>query len=295
MKHLKRVATFVLASLALTAGGTMALLACSSDSSVTTGDGGPTPNPPPNPVTPPPVVPPPPTDGGKDVVVVEAGTLEDFIAQNNQATCTRYKECCTAGADAAAFDTAKCLSDFAKAGWDQSLHDITKPGIADGGKVVFDPTAASDCLTAVRNMTCTNTPAAEFKNAWVKCYAAVHGTLGTGSPCTSAAECSTTGYCSFEAGTCQPLQATNSLCSRQEDPRSAECSYRASGDGQCIDDGTGTGTTKCINGFPNGTKDCFFDWECQSGACNNVDDSGINFQCDTKVDFLFGICDTYAK
>jgi len=137
-------------------------------------------------------------------------------------------------------------------------------------------------------MTCANTPATEFKNAWQKCYAAVHGNVAVGQPCVADVECTTTTYCETDGGTCQPLKALNAAC-EETDPSGAQCSYRSAGSAQCLDDGAGA--KKCSNGLADG-KDCNFDWDCQTGACAPID-GGSAFQCNSTVDFLFGICDLY--
>lgn len=291
MMNLRKKFTLVAGLLAVTTVGTGVLIACSSDTSVSADagpDGGsdaPRSETSDNDTGIP--------DAGKDVVNVEAGTLAEFIAANATATCTRYKECCGAGSDAGTFDTAKCLADFDKQGWDQSIADLTTAGVATGGKVTYDPVIGGQCLTTIRNMDCTNTTAAEYKTAWVKCYAAAVGTIATGGACKSNVECAVTGSCDPDAGTCTPLKAANDVCN----PFTGDCSYRHAGTSvQCVDDGTGT--FKCLPPLANG-KTCNFDWDCASGACSvralSPDGGNIVATCESTTDFLFGICDTYTK
>jgi len=286
MNQLRKRITIILGAVAGVSTLVAGVVACSSDGDVTTGgDSGADNFVPPPPVEPPPA--PPPNDGGKDVIVVEASTLQEFVKQNAAATCVRYKECCRPGGDGG-FDLAKCQTDFGGDGWDQSLHDITKAGGPDAASLTFDPATATDCLTAIRNMTCANTPAAEFKNAWVKCYQAVHGTVAVNSPCVATVQCVSTAYCEADGGTCQPLKAANADC-EQVDPSSAQCSYRGAGSTQCLDQGSGP---KCGNGLANGGL-CNYDWDCQSGGCTATDDAGSSFACGSVVNFLFGICELY--
>lgn len=235
-----------------------------------------------------------PQDAGKDVIQVEAGTLAEFIKANADATCQRYKDCCTAGTTKT-FDLAKCQNDFKTVGWNQSLSDINGTG-ADGGganlaKLQYDPATGGECLTAIRNMTCANTPAAEFKNAWVKCFGAVKGTVATGGACASNVECNPNAWCDGEndGGTCTPFKGAGSQCT----PLTGQCSYRAVGTPQCVDDGTGT--YKCLPPLAD-TKTCAFDPECSSGACS-VRDGGATVlaTCEQTTDFLFGICSMYLQ
>jgi|GEM_PF-5690453 len=295
MIHLRKKLTFVAGMLAAAGASTGLLLACSDDSAVTTdggvseggiveGGGGDTSTPDGDTDT-------GTKDAGPDVVVVEAGTLAEFITQNAKATCARYKDCCAPGAGAA-FDVAKCEADFAAFGWNQSLATVTTAGVADGGNLAFDPAAASQCLTAVRNMTCKNTPAAEYKNAWQKCLAAVKGTVAIGGACKSNVECATTAWCDPDnnGGTCTALKANGDAC-QVRGLGGVECSYRSAGNSQCLDPNA-TGTSTCQAPLANG-EDCSFDWDCQSGACNVVN-NGAAFQCDDEVDFLYGICEAYG-
>jgi hypothetical protein len=301
MKNLRKsitVLTAILAGAGIVSGG---VIACSSDDTVTTTDGGPETG------SDAPIdnTNPPPQDGGQDVVVVEAGTLAEFIAQNATATCLRYKECCAAtadaGTDAGTFNLTQCNADFAVAGWDQSLYDLNNvPGVADGGRIVFDPVAAAACLTAIRNMTCKNTTATEYRNAWEKCYAAASGTSVPGDGgCRSNVECVKTAYCNTtqDGGQCVPLIPAGTACTQGPPPAiDDQCSYRGAGTTGCEDPGDG-GPTSCATASANG-KDCTRDFDCLSGACSPVfDDAGnlLNGACSATADFLYGICDLYKQ
>jgi hypothetical protein len=145
-------------------------------------------------------------------------------------------------------------------------------------------------------MTCKNTTAAEFKNAWVKCYAAAVGTGAASSPCGSSAECATTQFCDPDGGTCAPLKAANAACNSGPNGQ-AECSYRGVGTSQCLDDGTDSGVLKCLPQLAAG-KACNYDWQCASGACSVRDgsgDAGVIATCEATTDFLYGICDAYPN
>ncbi|MBS2016686.1 MAG: hypothetical protein JST00_27630 [Deltaproteobacteria bacterium] len=231
------------------------------------------------------------TDGGSDAgpdtfVPVEAGTLADFIAQNADATCSRYRECC----GATGFDIAKCRADFKESGWVQSLTDLSVNGVATGGNVTYDPAAGSACLTAVRNMTCKDTPATEYKSAIEKCFQAAVGKVAVNGACRSNVECVKTAYCDLtgDAGTCTALKAAGALCT----PLTGDCAYRnATGTSHCL--GT-AGAEVCGPSIPNGGECGFTDFDCTSGACNVVEtDGGAVATCESTVDFLSGICRLY--
>lgn len=290
MNNLKKKLTFVLGLAAASGAIGGVLLACSDDSSVgpggtdggggtdgategsTTPDGGTDSA----------------VDAGPDVIVVEAGTVAAFIEQNAKATCARYKECC----GAAAFDEARCNTDFALDGWVQSLDQLTVDGVADGGKVTYDPAIASQCLTAIRNMTCKNTTAAEYKNAWQKCFSAATGTGAVGTACKTHVECVNTSFCDpdNDGGTCTTLLGAGVACQRNFNAAApGQCSYRSTGASQC----RGAAGTETCQGLAADGTDCEYDWDCQSGACSPTDDAGTAFKCSSTVDFLFGICDYY--
>lgn len=302
MTNLRKRVTLVFAMVAGVSAGLAALVACSSEDTVVNEDGGPDSGPDAKHDTggddtgtdsge---------QDAGKDVIQVEAASLADFLDQNATATCQRYAECCPAQAGKT-FDMAQCQADFKTYGWDRSLYDLYPSGV-DGGlansaKVTYDSTLGSQCLTAVRNMTCANTPAAEFRDAWQKCFDAVKGTANAGTGCASNAECAPGNWCDPKADG-GPAGAALLAAGSECQPLAGECSYRGAGAVQCRDDGTGA--YKCGAPLANGTY-CDYDFTCNSGACS-VRDAGVvdgeaqvNSTCENTTDFLFGICGLYVK
>lgn len=288
MRNLRNRLMLVALGLAAASAATAGLIACSSDDTVVTSDSG------------------TPEGGGTDssagdtgsdggtdansdnFVPVEAGTLAEFIRLNAEATCARFRDCC----GGTGFDLAKCNADFATAGWAQSLTDLAVPGVATGGKVVYDPAAGSACLTAVRNMTCKNTPATEFKNAVDKCFAAAKGSAAASAACRSNVECQPTAFCDLadpDGGVCTPLKGTGVQCT----PTIGECSYRsATGTSRCLDTDV-DGVYNCGPALSNGAE-CRSDFDCTSGGCYVRDeDGGVAATCDSKVDFIYGICEIY--
>ncbi|MBX3190015.1 MAG: hypothetical protein KF819_23520 [Labilithrix sp.] len=282
MSNLRKKLVLVTGLLAATSVAAGGLVACSEDTTVTPDDGGseggPDTGTPDN-------VAPDAGDAGPDVIIVEAGTLAEFITANAAATCARYKDCC----GSPAFDTAKCLAEFGTYGWVSSNTDLAVNGVATGGKVTYDPVVGSACLTAIRNMTCKNTPSAEHKNALDKCYAAATGTVALNQPCLSNAECANTGYCDTanDGGTCTALKAANDPCTING-AQSNECSYRGAGASQCLNGA-------CAPALANG-EECTYHYDCQSGGCNAADqgDGGFVVTCENNVDFLAGICELYV-
>lgn len=233
------------------------------------------------------------TDGGTDAptdnfVPVEAGTLAEFITLNAEATCARFRDCC---GGATKFDVAKCTNDAKDFGWNGALKDLAVAGVATGGKVTYDPVAGSECLTRVRNMTCNNTPATEFKQANEKCYEAAKGTVAASGACKSNVECVPTTYCDLTvptAGVCTPLKTTGAVC----EVLTGQCSYRAgAGPQRCIDpdgDGTYNCSPQIANGQPCGTSD----FDCASGACKIDNDAGT-LTCENVASFVIDACQLY--
>ena len=288
MRNLKKRLTLVALALAATGAATGFLIACSSDDTVVPADGGSeasTSDSPSGETS---------TDGGADVntdtfVPVEAGTLAEFIKLNAEATCARFRDCC----GGTGFDLVKCNADFKSAGWAQSLADLAAPGVATGGKVVYDPVVGSACLTAVRNMTCKNTPAAEFKAAADKCFAAAKGSGAASAACRSNVECQSSAYCDLadpDGGVCTPLKGTGVQCT----PTIGECAYRAAtGASRCLDTDV-DGVYNCGPALANGAE-CRSDFDCASGGCyvRDEDGGGVAATCDLTVDFIYGICEIY--
>lgn len=282
------VVTGLLASGAIFAA---VVVACSDDTEVitpppATRDGGPDSSSPPPP--------PPPQDAGSDatvVIPVEAGSLAEFITENGRAACVRAKECCLAGGHPT-FREEDCVTDLGEHGWNQSLRQITAPGVADGGKVSFDAVAASECLTAIRNMTCTNATAAEYKAAVQKCYQAAQGTGVATSACINSVECAPPNFCDPDnnGGTCTPVHANGENCTLRVAPHE-ECSYRGVGNAGCFEP-SGGGQRTCGALLADG-QDCTYDFDCQSGACARQDDAGTVYQCSSTMSFIDGICEYY--
>lgn len=234
------------------------------------------------------------TDGGTDAAVdnfvpVEAGTLAEFVTLNAEATCARFRDCCGGPTK---FDSAKCNNDLKNFGWNGALKDLTVAGVVAGGKVTYNAVAGSDCLTKVRNMTCNNTPAAEFKAANEKCYEAAKGTVAASGACRSDVECVSTAYCDLadpDAGVCTTLKGAGASC----DAFTGQCAYRGgAGASRCIDtdgDGNSTCSPQIANGQPCGNSD----FDCASGACKIDNDAGT-LTCENVASFVLDACALFA-
>lgn len=289
MKNLKKRLTFVAIGLASVTAATGALIACSSTENGTPDGGTPEAGGSDSPTgetgT---------TDGGTDTgpdtfIPVEAGTLTAFIDLNATATCARIKDCC----GAATFDDTKCLAVFKDYGWNGSLSDLTIPGVATGGKVTYDPAAGTQCLSAIRNIACSNSPIAAYRDTNDKCFAAAKGTAAVAAPCRSNVECVPTAYCDLstpDAGVCAALKAAGAQCT----PTNGECSYReGAGTNRCLDPDT-DGTHNCGGPIANGQACGFTDYDCTSGSCY-VDPDGGTTTCEDKANFIQDGCNVFKK
>ncbi len=310
MRDLKRVVSILGG---LTVGGALmaaGLVACSDDTSVAGGedasldvstdtgrDAGPS------------------NDTGTDAVAdaaPDAPPLEQLPPAIGMAICTRILTCCggtlDAGAtDAGVFDMAKCLGVYAGRGWDNSLLGVSLPGVADGGHVVYDPTAANDCLTRINNggtadagkFTCQTMQAAELKSISTACFAAAKGNIPIAKAgCRATIECVPGSYCGTPdggppgdggTGTCTALKSIGANCDDSAplygEFSNDQCSYRGSGVG-CFSLDAGPRT--CVALQPDGVACVASNEECQSGLC---DDNG---NCGASVTFIPpSVCSTY--
>jgi len=289
MKNLGKSLTLVVGLLAAASAAASAIAACSTDTSVTT-DGGSPEAAPIDGSVPDSTTVDTGTDAGVDQFVpVEAGSVAEFVTQNAAATCTRAKECCIAGGKAT-FREADCVNDLKNDGWNQSLQQITAAGVLDGGRISYDPVLGSQCLTAIRNITCGLAPAAEYRLAQQKCFAAVKGNQATSAPCVNSVECQSTMYCDPLAagGTCVTLKANGADCTATN-PTHDQCSYRGAGTSACLEPTVGAQKV-CAPLLADGVA-CRVDFDCQSGAC--FPDTNGDFVCSPQVNFTEGVCDFY--
>jgi len=147
--------------------------------------------------------------------------------------------------------------------------------LAGDGRVDVDQDRARECLSRLRSLTCF-TPQEEFRSVRSACFAALRGTLTSGS-CTKAIECAPGYYCktiNADAGAreCRPLAGPGESCPELEFDEA--CSYRASGDTNryCrLIDPTGTpldpSAWTCEPSVDNGAQCAVGTW-CAQGICD---------------------------
>lgn len=247
------------------------MVGCSGDDTVVPPDSGPDTTPDVKVDSPPPVEAGPDVkDAGPDISVNDASAILQFIADHRTKVCARYAQCCF-GSDAGAFDQSKCDSIVASLGWSRSIQEPQFPGIATGGRILLDPTAAATCIASVSTFSCPSIQASENNTMTQACYKALTGTQGAGQPCNATVECASGNYCSpggdaGDAGTgvCTALSGSGGACNTAS-PQNNMCQYRGYlGTASRCD-----GTNKCNTRLANGIA-CNYDWECTSGLCDNV-------------------------
>ena len=172
----------------------------------------------------------------------DSSALLAFPTQLAAAVCQSYAACCF-GADAAAFDQAKCMSQQIVGGPGGVNADTT---ILDAGHVTFNQTSATACLARINSITAAcpgaNSLTGPAYSALLQdCFAALSGTLDAGAPCQAAVECTTGNFCLKDGGAgpgvCSPLRTTggpcgdlgNTDCNFITSLEESACSYRGSG------------------------------------------------------------------
>lgn len=211
-------------------------------------------------------------------------SLEEFIEQQSVLLCQRYALCCF-GADAAVFDTAKCITAVSPYGIESNVQGLRVPGVvfgvdggAEGGvNVVMDQAKANSCLAEVATLDCPTITAAAYGKISSDCYGAVTGTIKAGQgPCLDAVECAPGNFCSpaNDAGvrTCEPLLPLGSPCTGA--PGNTACQYRGylGAPSRCerfdAPDG-GAPSGLCTARLGNGTP-CDNAYDCQSDLCSST-------------------------
>lgn len=209
--------------------------------------------------------------------------LQEFIDQQSVLLCQRYAQCCF-GADAAAFDTAKCALLVAPSSLERNLEGLRVPGVffgVDGGpdgggaNLVLDQPKANACLAELSTLACPTITAGEYGKVADDCYGAVYGTIQAGKgPCLDSVECAPGNFCTTvldDAGvrTCAPLLQAGATCTISA--QNTACQYRGylGAPSRCekfSQDG-GTPSNACVGRLANGAK-CKEGWDCQSELCD---------------------------
>ncbi len=308
MKTSLRLVAWVSGGLLLTAGGV--LLACSSDDTVTNQpDGGGTPPPPPPPPNQPP---PPPGDGGQDSGFDGGFKVDTFPDTIAAALCKSLARCCygtetpgDGGADGGTLSVSECQAYYRDYGFEASNvgHKLV-----DAGHIAIDQTAANDCITKIKAMSC-NLSGADYDAIRTACFQAYSGTLAAGQPCNdeSSIECTQGNYCLPDAaavdggpvGTCVALNGTDASCANATDDialAELSCSWRVSGipnnhctwyDPLSLTGIADAGTWKCEPAVAVGD-DCGGSNWCAASVCND------NSKCETPNKYFDPICKRFV-
>ncbi len=244
------------------------------------------------------------TDAKPDVKQL---SYDEFVNQQSVLLCQRYAQCCF-GADAAVFDTTKCLAAVGPYGIEDNVEGLRVPGVVfgvdggpDGGGVnlVLDQVKANACLAEVANVDCPTVTAAVYGKTVQDCYGAVIGTLATGKgPCRDSVECAPGNFCGptpNDAGvrTCTPLLQLGQTCNGSRG--NTACQYRGylGAQSRCeilvAPDG-GAPSNVCTPRLPNGGP-CYNGFDCQSELC----DFGNNFCTSSAVTIGPASCAYFKK
>jgi hypothetical protein len=177
--------------------------------------------------------------------------------------CAKTFDCCTAAEIADMFDGAPftdeagCVQFYT--GFFMQLSSMYQASI-DSGKLTYDGAAASQCVSAMRAMTCTDFARADDPLA-TECPDPFQGNVANGTQCAYDEEC-VSGYCEGDVqfgmpkpGTCKDL------------PTSGQ---------QCVDftcaDGLQCQNGTCMALKPDGAS-CYDGDECMSAGCNGASGS----------------------
>lgn len=223
----------------------------------------------------------------------DSSALLAFPTQLAAAVCQSYAACCF-GADAAAFDQAKCMSQQIVGGPGGVNADTT---ILDAGHVTFNQTSATACLARINSITAAcpgaNSLTGPAYSALLQdCFAALSGTLDAGAPCQAAVECTTGNFCLKDGGAgpgvCSPLRTTGGPCG---DLGNTDCNFITSlEESACSYRGSGNTDSSCSYIEWDAGPACFpaSQWTCQPQGA-------LNAQCAVDVDCQSTSCDPNAN
>jgi hypothetical protein len=210
-------------------------------------------------------------------------TADEFLNTVANTACASLKGCCNTGAN---FDTAGCLSFFGNPTFGGFLGVSLVAPYLDGGRVVYDPVSACQCLQGVTAVNCGLIPQDTLGPLQASCIAAFHGTVSpvddldagdagdaslTASDaaafaCASSHECVSGSFCTVNAasdptdaslGTCKNLLSEGGACTRED-----QCSYLGNGTPSLHCSGT------CVPRLDAGAV-CPSNATCQSNVCAN--------------------------
>lgn len=247
-------------------------------------------------------------DAGSDAFYFDAGPpkLEEFYLQINKTGCALLQNCCTNGSEGydGGFDLSTCAATFNPASGGFLYTSPVQDPIDGGGNVTFHEDEASQCLSLILGLSCTEQwTTAQMTAIRTACNSAVVGNIPAGSTgCRDTIECTSPAHCEIGTdggGTCVAPYATGASCivSGDTDLTSlARCGrpftglpgYCEVGDGLTLPE-AGTCATPGANGTP-----CYSPFECQGWLCD-VNGTG---QCADSAQILTpgndGLCSAFA-
>jgi hypothetical protein len=241
-----------------------------------------------------------PTQDVQTVDVVEAGTSDAdagdpigaFLVAQATALCAKLEACCAKELPGATIDGGACIASVIPYGYSGTA---TGTGQAQStGKLAFDSTKASACLSEINAIDCTGNIITTQQEQQIisNCSGAITGTKTAGASCFVPIECSPGMFCDTPsdggAGQCAPLRGDGGSCGDFGDMPAVPdyalsnyaCSYKGLGDTQfrCDNADPVTGLP-----YPGGPAV----WVCRP-------DSPEGGPCNKSVDCTTGICDPGA-
>jgi hypothetical protein len=199
--------------------------------------------------------------------------------------------CC--GLNTNNFDVPKCVNfwdaNYGVEGLGAYLQQYN--GNFTGRPLVFDVVQAEECLTLLRNRSCSSQTGATKQNIYGTCMTAVQGGIGVNSAgCITSLECVGGSYCKLAddggPGVCKPLVGAGNPC---DDPNynSDRCTYLGTQNNLHCSAFGATGT--CVAGLSVASA-CSIDAECASGICSTQ-----NTTCVSSQPVGAPYCTLYAK
>ena len=186
--------------------------------------------------------------------------LDALLSEYAVAECARAVECCTAAELVDIYDVTlptarECQDAILQGGAGQAELLALGAMLEADGQVVYDDGKAGAFLSDLRNATCARFATMDRARRLADVFA---GNLSLGEACDASLAC--------ESGWCDGSVGHGAFCTELPG-EGAPCTFVCAPELVCVDGGAG-GTT-CQPLLSDGTI-CALDYECASGACNDV-------------------------
>jgi|GEM_PF-2065794 len=185
---------------------------------------------------------------------VSLATASTFASLDVNAVCQLTTGCCAAAGYGS--DMATCRTLIASVKGLSNELDGVSAGVVTGPNVTYNDAAATQCLTGIQGLGCSNMAAAGYKSTLQSCFAVYQGKLAAGAACTASIECAPGNFCDAGSRRCAALRAVGAACTASD-----QCSYRGAG-ATCADG-------QCVPPLPDGSL-CSAGLECASGLCDGT-------------------------